>query len=165
MEALFTQALGLSAPWQVIAIDFQKGNGCIVFQVENTAKRLPCPACGASDQPIYDRLERSWEHLHFFQYKALIKARIPRVACTKCELTRQVAVPWARKNSGFSQVMEAFINLAHVVVDDAQKGDKKIVQSATFEDKAFKKVKAIIEIFKTPQDKTPFFRKELTVKP
>lgn len=47
--------------------------------------------------------------MHFFQYKALIKARIPRVACTKCELTRQVAVPWARKNSGFSQVMEAFI--------------------------------------------------------
>lgn len=109
MEALFTQALGLSAPWQVTDIDFQQDDGRIIFSVENTATRLPCPFCGAPDQPIHDRLERNWEHLHFFQYKALIKARIPRVGCTKCDTTRQVEVPWARKNSGFSQVMEAFM--------------------------------------------------------
>ena len=71
--------------------------------------RLDCPACGAADQPIHDRLVRSWRHLNFFQYQAVLQARVPRVACTVCEKTSQVSVPWAREGSGFTQVLEAFV--------------------------------------------------------
>jgi transposase len=55
METLFTQALGLHTPWRVISVDFRQAEGVIVFQIDNTAQRLECPACGASDQPIHDR--------------------------------------------------------------------------------------------------------------
>lgn len=109
METLFTQALGLTAPWRVVNVDFQQAAGRIVFTVENTAKRLTCPACGATDQPIHDRLPRRWQHLHFFQYQALIEANVPRVGCRACEKTTQVEVPWARAGAGFTETLEAFV--------------------------------------------------------
>ena len=109
MEQLFTQALGLTAPWAVQSVDFRQDAGEIEFVVECSAKRLPCPACGAADQPIHDRLERRWQHLHFFQFKAFIRARLPRVACRECGKTTQVDAPWTRPGSGFSLLMEAFV--------------------------------------------------------
>lgn len=109
METLFTQALGLSAPWRVVSVDFRPGEGLIAFQIDNTAKRLACPACGAADQPIHDRLPRTWRHLNFFQFKAVLTAGVPRVACTAREKTTQVDVPWARAGSGFTQTLEAFV--------------------------------------------------------
>ncbi len=109
MEQLFTQALGLSPPWAVVSVDFRPSESAIYFAVECQARRLPCPACRAADQPIHDRIERRWQHLHFFQFRAFIDARLPRVACTKCGKTSQVEVPWARPGAGFSLVMEAFV--------------------------------------------------------
>jgi transposase len=109
METLFTQALGLAAPWRVVNVDFQQAAGRIVFKVENTAKRLTCSACGAAAQPIHDRLPRSWQHLHFFQYRAVIEANVPRVGCRECEKTTQVDVPWARAGAGFTETLEAFV--------------------------------------------------------
>lgn len=109
METLFTQALGLAAPWRVTHVDFQQAEGRIVFTVENTAKRLACPACGAADQSIHDRLPRRWQHLNFFQYKAIIEATVPRVGCMGCGKTTQVTVPWARPGAGFTETLEAFI--------------------------------------------------------
>ncbi len=109
MEQLFTQALGLSPPWAVTAVDFRQAEGAIYFAVECQAKRLPCPACGVPEQPIHDRIERRWQHLHFFQFRAFIDARLPRVACAVCGKTGQVEPPWARPGSGFSLVMEAFV--------------------------------------------------------
>ena len=55
------------------------------------------------------RLARRWQHLHFFQFKAFIEARVPRVACSQCNKTSQCEVPWSRPGSGFSAVMEAFV--------------------------------------------------------
>ena len=65
MEQLFSQALGLTAPWAVTSVDFRQTEGIISFVVECQAKRLPCPQCGAVDQPIHDRIDRRWQHLHF----------------------------------------------------------------------------------------------------
>ncbi|NYE31239.1 transposase [Rhodanobacter sp. K2T2] len=47
--------------------------------------------------------------MNFFQYQAVLHARVPRVACTAGEKTSQVEVPWARAGSGFTQTLEAFI--------------------------------------------------------
>ncbi len=108
-NTLFSQALGLTAPWQVSNVDFRQVEAAIHFQVICDAQRLPCPACRAADQPIHDRIARTWQHLHFFQFRAYIHAELPRVACSQCGKTSQVEVPWSRKGSGFSLTMEAFI--------------------------------------------------------
>ena len=67
IEMLFTQALGLVAPWQVKQVDFNREAGRIDFQVAFGDSRHVCPACGAAAQPFHDRLARSWRHFDLFQ--------------------------------------------------------------------------------------------------
>jgi len=40
--------------------------------VDDSAKRLDCPVRGAAYQPIRDLLTRTWRHLNFFQYQAVL---------------------------------------------------------------------------------------------
>ena len=107
---LFTSALGLSPPWEVSDVRFDPAAGRIDFDVTfASGSRFACPACGAERQAVHDTRERAWRHLHFFQYQAFIHARLPRVRCEQCGKTTQVAVPWARPGSGFTQLFEALL--------------------------------------------------------
>ena len=108
--SLFTVALGLQAPWSVADVAFDRTAGRIDFQVAFArGARFACPQCGAEHQPVHDTQERQWRHLNFFQFEAYTHAKVPRVGCSACAKTTQVAVPWARPDSGFSQLMEALI--------------------------------------------------------
>jgi transposase len=107
IETLFTQALGLVAPWQVDQVTFTPEAGRIDFQVTFSAASHACPACGAAAQPLHDRLARSWRHLDFFQYEAHLHAEVPRVACAGCGKVTQIPVPWAREGSRFTLLFEA----------------------------------------------------------
>ena len=106
---LFTSALGLNAPWQVSDIRFEPEQGEIHFDLAGESKRLDCPACAGLDQPIHDRVQRTWQHLHFFQYQAFLHAPLPRVKCGHCGKITQVEVPWARPGSGFTLLMDALV--------------------------------------------------------
>lgn len=108
--SLFTAALGLQTPWRAVDVSFDPDQGRIDFQVAFTpGARFTCPECGAPGQPVHDTRERTWRHLNFFQYQAYIHAKVPRVRCQACDKTTQVEVPWARPNSGFTQLMEALL--------------------------------------------------------
>ena len=104
---LFTAALGLQDPWEVSDIRFEPEAGEIHFDLTCTAKRLACPVCQSADQSVHDRLQRTWQHLHVFQYKAFLHAPVPRVRCDACGKVTQVEVPWARPGSGFTLLMDA----------------------------------------------------------
>lgn len=106
---LFTVALGLQAPWIVEDIRFEPEQGEIHFDLACQGQRLSCPACGAEDQLIHDRPKRSWQHLHFFQYRAYLHAGVPRVKCAGCGKVTQVPVPWARPGSGFTLLLDALV--------------------------------------------------------
>ena len=108
--SLFTAALGLQSPWEVVDVRFSEEERRIDSDVAFEAgTRFVCPACGAEAQGVHDTREREWRHLNFFQFDAYIHAKIPRVACSECGKTTQVEVPWARPQSGFTQLMEALI--------------------------------------------------------
>lgn len=114
MTELFTAALGLAKPWRVKAVRFAPSASEIHFDVTCEAARLPCPRCAAPAQPIHDRQRRDWQHLHFFQYRALIHAELPRVRCGVCgergdSEVQQVPAPWARERSGFTLLFEAMV--------------------------------------------------------
>ena len=106
---LFTVALGLQSPWKVEDIRFEPDQGEIHFDLVCEGQRLACPVCGAVDQGIHDRQERTWQHLHFFQYRAFLHARVPRVKCDGCGKVSQVPVPWARAGSGFTLLLDALV--------------------------------------------------------
>lgn len=110
-EKLFGIALGLEKPWYIKAIEFNVEEKQLDLYVDfETGSRFPCPICGKLGFPIHDTIDRTWRHLNFFQFKTYLHCRVPRAECDKCGV-KQVKVPWARKSSGFTLLMESLIVL------------------------------------------------------
>jgi transposase len=106
---LMQQALGLTPPWTVVRSDFDTKAGRLDVQIDFTpGSGFACPDCGAADCPAYDSQRKTWRHLNFFQHQAYLNARVPRVRCETCGI-RQVNVPWARPDSGFTLLFEAMV--------------------------------------------------------
>ncbi len=106
-EALFGQALGLSAPWVIgrVALDVERRR--LDIFVSWDSKTGQCPACGSANQRVHDHRQRKWRHLDFFQFEAHIHCELARIACTSCQGTTQLQVPWAREGSRFTLMFEA----------------------------------------------------------
>ncbi|HEX9861059.1 MAG TPA: ISL3 family transposase [Nitrospirota bacterium] len=105
---LFGLALGLVSPWYIEKVEFNaEGKRLDLFLNFTKGSRFQCPECKESS-PVYDTTERTWRHLDFFQHKAYLTARVPRSNCPKCGV-KQVAVPWARPESGFTLLFEALL--------------------------------------------------------
>jgi transposase len=107
--SLFTQALGLAKPWNVVEVVFSKDTGRLDLQIDfPRGATFLCPTCGKGDCPVHDTKERTWRHLNFFQYETYIHARVPRTDCATCGVV-QVEVPWARPGSGFTLLFEMLV--------------------------------------------------------
>ena len=110
-EELFKIALGLEKQWYIQAIDFNIEEKQLDLRIDfETGSKFACPLCGESGCHVYDTIERRWRHLNFFQFKTYLLCRVPRIECEKCGV-KQVKVPWARKSSGFTLLMDSFILL------------------------------------------------------
>jgi transposase len=101
-------ALGISAPWYIEKIEFSAEDRRLeLFLNFKKGSHFPCPEC-KEPSPVHDTTERTWRHLDFFQHSAYLTARVPRSDCPKCGV-KQVAVPWARPDSGFTLLFEALL--------------------------------------------------------
>jgi len=58
IEALFTSALGLQAPWSVQKVELDTARRRIDFELTCNANRLPCPLCQTAGQGVHDRLKQ-----------------------------------------------------------------------------------------------------------
>lgn len=108
-EQLFQAALNLHEPWQVNKVSFEpmlSGQQTLIIQVG-----FPKGArfqdehgefCG-----VYDTETRSWQHLNFFEHSCIIECAVPRITDSTGKVVT-VQVPWARANSGFTLMFEAF---------------------------------------------------------
>ena len=107
--ALFQLALGIAPPWQVTDIVFsQEEQRLDIYLTYHRNLQFPCVSCKQL-LFLYDTVKRTWRHLNFFQYDTYLHAEVPRVQCSDCRTTKNVAVPWARSNSGFTLLFEAFV--------------------------------------------------------
>jgi transposase len=109
-HTLFSLALDLAKPWQVVDLKFSKEEGWLDLWLDFVkGAKFPCPSCGETQEgEVHDTLERTWRHLNFFQYETYLHARVPRIRCGKCGI-KQVDVPWARPGSGFTLLFELLI--------------------------------------------------------
>lgn len=108
---LFTAALGLSGPWRVVRSEFDAEATLLDLYLDfERGARFTCPAkdCAQGHAAVHDTVDKTWRHLDFFQHKALLHARLPRVRCPEHGV-RQVEVPWARPGSGFTLLFEALV--------------------------------------------------------
>lgn len=108
-EDLFRKALNIDDPWQLTKIDFNPDGKRIDIYLDFAhGTKFECPACNKPGCSAYDTKERVWRHLNFFQYKAYLHCKVPRIECTECGIHR-IEIPWARKLSGFTLLMDALI--------------------------------------------------------
>jgi transposase len=108
---LFTAALGLGEPWRVSGAEFDEDAGQLDLHVDyprGARFRCPEPGCEQDRCSVHDTHDKTWRHLDFFQHKAFLHARVPRVRCPEHGV-RLVAVPWARPGSGFTMLFEALV--------------------------------------------------------
>ena len=106
---LFQAALGLTAPWQVTSVEFDREAKRLDLRVDfPKGATFCCPECERAGLKAYDTEEKTWRHLDFFQHSAYLTARVPRVECPEHKV-RQVALPWARERSGFTLLFEALV--------------------------------------------------------
>lgn len=104
---LFQLALGLVPPWMVKACAFDADAKRLDIEIDFArGGRFPCPICAKADCPVHDTSMQEWRHLDFFQHKAFLHSRTPRITCPDCGV-KQIAVPWARPGSGFTLLFEA----------------------------------------------------------
>ena len=105
---LYTQILGIQAPWQVTDVEVDMPQGQVTVHVEREAgAKLCCPTCG-QPAPGYDSRRRRWRHLDTCQYKTILEADVPRVKCPEHGVVT-TSVPWAEPNSGFTAMFEALV--------------------------------------------------------
>ncbi len=103
-------ALGLTPPWSVTGADFDAVARRLDIHINFApGSRFACPRCGVADCPVHDTEPMEWRHLNFCQHQAWLPARVPRVRCAGCSVKKITALPWARKDSGFTLLFEALI--------------------------------------------------------
>lgn len=102
---IFEMALGLEKPWFITKVDMVKpesgGQGQLDIYLD-FEKGFKFPG-----GKTHDTVERTWQHLNFFQHTCFLHARVPRVQTSEGS-TRMVNVSWARSGSGFTLLFEAF---------------------------------------------------------
>lgn len=107
-EQLFSQALGLSSPWQVQKVEFLspggEGNELHLFIDFPRGSRF----VDESGQlcSVYDTVPRHWQHLSFFQHTCYLHCDLPRISTSDGKVAT-VTPPWARSGSGFTLLFEA----------------------------------------------------------
>ena len=103
----FQAALGLPQPWVVDRTEFDADERRLdIYLNFPRGSRFPCPEGDADGCAVHDTDAKTWRHLDFFQHAAYLHARVPRVTCPTHGV-RQIAVPWARPDSGFTLLFEA----------------------------------------------------------
>ena len=78
---LFQLALGLFPPWLVESCRLDvKGKRLDIYIDFSRGGEFPCPECGRMNCKAYDTVNKVWRHLNFFEHRAYLHVRTPRVA-------------------------------------------------------------------------------------
>jgi transposase len=141
VEHLFTQALGLGSPWRVVSTDFDPVAKTLELGIDfERGARFADPETGALC-PVHDTVQRSWEHLRFFEHKTTIRARVPRII-TPAGAVTTVEVPWAKPNGGFTLLMEALLLTMARVLPVAEVAR----QTSVSEDRIWRLIRARVDV-------------------
>jgi len=107
LKSHYRLLLGLDKSWDVTSVDLNAGSKSVTIALEYRGRGGVCPECRA-DCGLKDHVpERTWRHLDTMQFETILKARVPRVNCSKCGV-KTIAVSWGEKHSRFTLMFEAF---------------------------------------------------------
>lgn len=109
---LFERALHIESPWFISELSFNEQKKQLVIFVD-FKKGSKFDYSHAEDKisgkfPVHDTVQKSWQHLNFFEHSCHIKARVPRIK-TSDGIVRLIRAPWEGMNNGFTLLFEALI--------------------------------------------------------
>ena len=106
--ALFTQLLGLCAPWHITEITPNLADKSITIHIgwPKGTKGL-CRNCNTLCSVYDHREQRAWCPLDTMQFKTLLVAPVPRIHC-KAHGIKSLEVPWTDTRARFTHVFERF---------------------------------------------------------
>ena len=105
-QEIFSLAIGLQAPWHISSLSFNEETSQLDIHLSFT-KGHKFKGTDGNLYTAHDTVERSWQHLIFFQHYCYLHAKVPRVKQKDGKIRTQ-QVPWARPQSGFTLLFEAF---------------------------------------------------------
>jgi transposase len=103
---IFATALGITEPWYVKGVLFNKEIKQLNIQIDFRKGSTFKVADG--EYKAYDTVEKSWRHLNFFQHECYLIARVPRVKTPDGKI-HTIDPTWAGLLNGFTLLFEAFI--------------------------------------------------------
>ena len=81
IEEFLEDILGFSKPWKIEKIIKKlEEEKIIIYLNYPKGTKFECPECG-KDCSVFDSKYRELRHLDWFQHKAYIKAKVPRIKC------------------------------------------------------------------------------------
>ena len=112
MNTLFEKALGITNPWKVTSIDFDKSKKKLDIHIDFT-RGATFSDDGDTDETkkeykAYDTVKKTWKHLNFFEHECYLHARIPRIKKDDGSI-RMISPPWSGAVSGFTLLFEALL--------------------------------------------------------
>lgn len=107
-EDLFALGLGLLPPWEVKLVLFEDTPNGKELHIHIDFKRGNRFANDKGEMDsTYDTEEKEWRHLNFFEHRCYLHCRVPRIPMSDGKI-KMVEVPWARSESGFTLLLEAY---------------------------------------------------------
>ncbi len=91
---LFSDALGLSEPWFVKGLDFDKGRHRLTVRIDFPKDARFAVGGDGGQHPVHDTQTQCYRYLNFFQHECELEARVPQVRLPKGEMV-WVEPPWA----------------------------------------------------------------------
>ena len=74
-QEIFAIALGLESPWYIKDVKFDKSNSRLDIYIDFT-RGHKFKGRDSSLYTAYDTVERSWQHLNFFQHHCYLHCRV-----------------------------------------------------------------------------------------
>lgn len=108
-KEIFALALELGSPWYIKSVEFDKEHSQLDIHIGFT-RGHKFEMSDGEHYTAHDTVERTWQHLNFFQHHCYLHAKVPRVKQADGKIVTQ-PVPWAREGSGFTLLFEAYIML------------------------------------------------------
>jgi len=110
MERIFEAALNIQEPWFISKVDFDVSRKRLDLRLDfrkgSTFKYEENEIIG--QYKAYDKVEKEWRHLNFFEHECYLTARVPRIK-TPDNKTHLIQPPWNGLQNGFTLLFEAFI--------------------------------------------------------
>lgn len=104
----WSRLFGIESPWSVTDVEILHKDRTVKVHVSReTAHELTCPQCGTVCRG-YDSRRREWRQLDTCQYRTILVADVPRVACPEHGVVT-VSVPWAEPLSRFTMQFESMV--------------------------------------------------------